>query len=284
MPELPEVETIVRKLARGEPAEDGLPAHPSLIGAVITHAWGNWKNSIRPSIRAVTRTLPGHRIKALGRRGKYIVFTLQAGADAAVRYLVIHLKMSGRISILKTGAPRHKHVHFTCRFESGYSLHFQDARKFGRVYCVDDLEAVTGHLGPEPLAPTFTLRRFRPLIAKKTGRLKALLLNQSFIAGVGNIYADEALWRARLHPCSRAADLDSHQVAALHKAIRAALNDGIHHNGAAIDWVYPDGNYQHFFRVYGRTGKPCRRCRTPIERTLVGQRSTHFCPHCQRRA
>ena len=282
MPELPEVETIVRKLTRGEPAEAGLPTYPSLIGTEITHAWGNWQNSIRPSIRAVTRTLPGHRIESLGRRGKYIVLTLQSGADASVRYLIIHLKMSGRIEVRETGYPRHKHVHFTCGFDTGYTLHFHDARKFGRVYCVDDLETVTGHLGPEPLESDFTLRRFRPLIAKKTGGLKALLLNQSFIAGVGNIYADEALWRARLHPFSRAADLNDRQVAALHKAIRAALNDGIKHNGAAIDWVYPEGNYQNFFRVYGRTGQPCRRCRTPIEHTLVGQRSTHFCPQCQR--
>ena len=282
MPELPEVETIVRKLTRGEPAEAGLPTYPPLIGAEITQAWGNWQNSIRPSIRAVTRTLPGHRIESLGRRGKYIVLTLQSGSDASVRYLVIHLKMSGRIEVREAGYPRHKHVHFTCDFSTGYTLHFHDARKFGRVYCVDDLETVTGHLGPEPLTPGFTLRRFRPLITKKTGGLKALLLNQSFIAGVGNIYADEALWRARLHPFCRAADLNDRQVAALHKAIRAALNDGIKHNGAAIDWVYPEGNYQNFFRVYGRTGKPCRRCRTPIERTLVGQRSTHFCPQCQR--
>ena len=282
MPELPEVETIVRKLTRGEPAEAGLPTYPSLIGTEITHAWGNWHNSIRPSIRAVTRTLPGHRIESLGRRGKYIVLTLQSGADASTRYLVIHLKMSGRIEVRETGYPRHKHVHFTCGFDTGYTLHFHDARKFGRVYCVDDLETVTGHLGPEPLEPGFTLRRFRPLIAKKTGGLKALLLNQSFIAGVGNIYADEALWRARLHPFSRAAELNGRQVAALHKAIRASLNDGLKHNGAAIDWVYPEGNYQNFFRVYGRTGQPCRRCRTPIEHTLVGQRSTHFCPQCQR--
>ena len=281
MPELPEVETIVRKLTRGEPAEAGLPTYPSLIGTEITHAWGNWQNSIRPSIRAVTHTLPGHRIESLGRRGKYIVLTLRSGSNAAIRYLVIHLKMSGRIEVYETGYPRHKHVHFTCDFDTGYTLHFQDARKFGRVYCVDDLKTVTGHLGPEPLEPGFTLRSFRPLIAKKTGGLKALLLNQSFIAGVGNIYADEALWRARLHPFSRASDLDDNQVTALHKAIRAALNDGIKHNGAAIDWVYPEGNYQNFFRVYGRTGQPCRRCRTPIERTLVGQRSTHFCPQCQ---
>ena len=131
------------------------------------------------------------------------------------------------------------------------------------------------------LEKSFTLRQFRPLVTKKTGGLKALLLNQTFITGVGNIYADEALWRAKLHPFSRASDLEDREVASLHKAIRAALNEGIKHNGAAIDWGYPEGKYQNFFRVYGRTGLPCHRCRTPIERTLVGQRSTHFCPKCQ---
>ena len=144
------------------------------------------------------------------------------------------------------------------------------------------MDEVTGHLGPEPLDRGFTLRRFRPLIGKKTGRLKDLLLDQSFIAGLGNIYADEALWWARLHPLTRAGALSDGQVAALHKAIRRALTNGIQHNGAAIDWVYPEGNYQNWFRVYGRTGKPCRRCRTPIERVLIGQRGTHFCPQCQR--
>ena len=282
MPELPEVETIVRKLKNGEPAEEGLPTYPSPVGAAITEAWGNWQNSIRPSIKKVTQILPGHRIESLGRRGKYIVFTLISQKDESTRYLVIHLKMSGRIEVWETGYPRRKHVHFTCSFDSGYTLHFNDARKFGRVYCVDKLEDVTGHLGPEPLDPSFSLRQFRPLIAKKSGGLKALLLNQAFIAGVGNIYADESLWRAKLHPFTRAADLTDSQVAALHKAIRAALTEGIKHNGAAIDWVYPEGKYQNFFRVYGRTGEPCSRCRTPIEHTVVGQRSTHFCPKCQR--
>ena len=281
MPELPEVETIIRKLQRGEPVEEGQPAYPSPVGCGITQAWADWPNSIRPSIKSVTRTLPGHRIQSLGRRGKYLVFTLAPPAGEPLRFLIIHLKMSGRIEVLKTGTRRHKHVHFTCTFDTGYTLHFNDARKFGRVYCVNELQDVTGHLGPEPLEPAFTLRKFRPLIAKKSGGLKALLLNQTFIAGVGNIYADEALWRAKLHPFFRAADLEDAQVAALHKAIRASLQEGIKHNGAAIDWVYPEGNYQNFFRVYGRTGQPCRRCRTPIEHTLVGQRSTHFCPRCQ---
>ena len=175
MPELPEVETIVRKLRRGEPAEAGLPPYPTPVGAVITGAWGNWANSIRPSIPAVTKRLPGHRIQSLSRRGKYLVFGLEPRttssarrkAETARRYLILHLKMSGRLSILRSDAPRHKHVHFTCDFDTGYTLHFQDARKWGRVYCVDDMDEVTGHLGPEPLDRGFTLRCFRPLIARR---------------------------------------------------------------------------------------------------------------------
>jgi formamidopyrimidine-DNA glycosylase len=179
--------------------------------------------------------------------------------------------------------PLEKHVHFVFALDNGYEVRFEDARKFGRVYFVSDPTQVTGSLGPEPLDSAFTLKAFRALIANKSGALKPLLLDQTFIAGIGNIYADEALWRAKLHPQRRAGSLKPDEVAALYRGIRAALNDGIKHKGAAIDWVYPEGNYQDHFRVYGRTGQPCRRCRTRIRRIVVGQRGTHYCPTCQRR-
>ena len=117
---------------------------------------------------------------------------------------------------------------------------------------------------------------------EKSGALKPLLLDQNFIAGIGNIYADEALWRAKLHPRRRADSLSATEVTALYRGFRAALADGVRHEGAAIDWVYPEGKYQDHFRVYGRTGEPCRRCRTVIRRIVVGQRGTHICPRCQR--
>ena len=280
MPELPEVETIVRKLRKGQPVERGLPAYPSPVGHVITRAWTDWPRAAYPSGDALAQLLPGHRIESIGRRGKYIVFTV--GQDVILSYLLIHLKMSGRLDVLQEGMPRDKHVHFVLTLDNGYELRFNDARKFGRVYLVSDPMEITGTLGPEPLDDAFTLKMFRELIGTKSGALKPLLLDQTFIAGIGNIYADEALWRAKLHPLRRAGTLAPDEVAALYRGIRAVLTDGIKHEGAAIDWVYPEGNYQDHFRVYGQTGQPCRRCRTAIRRIVVGQRGTHFCPHCQR--
>lgn len=286
MPELPEVETIIRKLRQGQAVEPDLPAYPSPVGQTVSKVWIDWPRSARPSAETIIQTLPGNRLASVGRRGKYIVFFLSPTSPSSShlsppKYLLIHLKMSGRIHVLEADFPREKHVHFAFTLENGYELRFNDARKFGRVYLLHDLDEVTGHLGPEPLETTFTLNVLRRLIAKKSGGLKALLLDQSFIAGIGNIYADESLWRAKIHPLRRANSLEDFEIAALRRAIRAALNDGLKHGGAAIDWVYPEGKYQDHFRVYGQVNKPCRRCKTKIERILVGQRSTHFCPYCQ---
>jgi formamidopyrimidine-DNA glycosylase len=285
MPELPEVETIVRRLTRGEPVERGLPAYPPPVGHVITRAWTDWPRAAYPSGDAIVRELANHRIEAIGRRGKYIIFTLSPCRPLALSpcYLLVHLKMSGRLDVLQEGTPLDQHVHFVFTLDNGYELRFNDARKFGRVYLVSDPSEITGVLGPEPLDAAFTLKAFRALMANKSGALKPLLLDQTFIAGIGNIYADEALWRAKLHPLRRAGTLSLDEVAALYRGIRAALKDGVQHEGAAIDWVYPEGNYQDHFRVYGRTGQPCRRCRTAIQRIVVGQRGTHFCPRCQPR-
>ena len=281
MPELPEVETIVRKLRLGQAVEPGLPPYPTPVGQTVTDVWMDWPKAARPSAPVITKTLPGCRFEAIQRRGKYLVFCLSSAASTSPLYLLIHLKMSGRLHVFEADFPREKHVHFAFTLDNGYEIRFNDARKFGRVYLVDDIDKVTGHLGPEPLEDTFTLKVLRKLIAKKSGGLKALLLDQSFIAGIGNIYADESLWRAKIHPLRRANSLTDTEIAALRRAIRAALNDGLKHGGAAIDWVYPEGKYQDHFRVYGQTDKPCRRCKTTIEKILVGQRSTHFCPTCQ---
>jgi formamidopyrimidine-DNA glycosylase len=290
MPELPEVETIIRKLQRGEPVERGLPAYPPPVGHVIVRAWTDWPRAAYPSGDAI-KALSGHRVESIGRRGKYIVFTLSPchlvtlslnpTVSLSPCYLLIHLKMSGRLDVLKAETPRDKHVHFAFTLDNGYELRFNDARKFGRVYLVGDPAEVTGALGPEPLDDGFTLKSFRQRIAQKSGALKPLLLDQTFIAGIGNIYADEVLWRAKLHPLRRASSLSPVEVTALYRAIRAALAEGIRHEGTAIDWVYPEGNHQDFLRVYSRAGQSCRRCRTAIRRIVVGQRGTHFCPRCQ---
>jgi formamidopyrimidine-DNA glycosylase len=284
MPELPEVETIVHKLLRGEPVERGLPAYPPPVGHAITRVWMDWPRAAYPSAQAILRNLTGHGIESITRRGKYIIFSLSPCHSAALSpcHLLIHLKMSGRLDVLTAETPRDKHVHFAFALDNGYELRFNDARKFGRVYLVSDPSEITGDLGPEPLEAAFTLKVFRQLMGKKSGALKPLLLDQTFIAGIGNIYADEALWRARLHPLRRAASLKPDEVAALYRGIRQALSDGIRHEGAAIDWVYPEGNYQDHFRVYGRTDEPCHRCGSAIRRIVVGQRGTHFCPRCQR--
>ena len=271
MPELPEVETVVRNLR--EP----------LMGRTITGVRVGWKRTVaRPSIDAFTQALPGLRIRAINRRAKYLVFELSRRSSKSISdYLLIHLKMSGRLNIAPRKEPIDKHDHVIFDLDDGRQLRFNDARKFGRVYLVADVEEVTGHLGPEPLDDTFTLAVFKQLVARRAGRLKPLLLDQTFIAGVGNIYADEALWLARLHPLRRADSLTGDEVRALYRGVRKALNDGIRSNGASFDWVYPEGSYQDEFRVYGRAGKPCRRCKRPIHRIVVGQRSTHFCAHCQ---
>ena len=303
MPELPEVETIVRRLMRGAPVERGLPVYPPPVGHSITCVWTDWPRAAYPSAQVIMRNLPGHSIESITRRGKYIVFSLSPchrpkrslGVTLSPsqakgfglrpklgRHLLIHLKMSGRLDVLAAETPRDKHVHFAFTLDNGYELRFNDTRKFGRVYLVDDPSEITGKQGPEPLEAEFTLKAFRQLMESKSGALKPLLLDQTFIAGIGNIYADEALWRARLHPLRRAASLKPDEVAALYRGIRQALSDGIRHEGSTIDWVYPEGNHQNYFCVYGRTDEPCRRCGSAIRRIVVGQRSTHYCPRCQR--
>jgi len=271
MPELPEVETIVRQLRK------------PLIGRAITGVRVYWQRTIaRPPIEVFTRALPGLRIRAIHRRAKYLVFELGSrSARQPANYLLIHLKMSGRLNVTSRQRSIDKHDRVILNLDDGRQLRFNDARKFGRMHLVADVEEVTGRLGPEPLSEEFTPAAFKRFIAKRAGRLKPLLLDQTFVAGIGNIYADEALWLARLHPLRRADSLDEAEVRALYRGIRKALRDGLEHSGASIDSVYSEGDYQNHFRVYGRTGQPCRRCQQPIHRILVGQRSAHFCARCQ---
>jgi formamidopyrimidine-DNA glycosylase len=170
--------------------------------------------------------------------------------------------------------------------DDGHELRFSDARKFGRVYLVADEGDVTGALGPEPLDAAFTLEVFRARLTKRRGAIKPLLLNQQFLAGVGNIYADEALWRARIDPRRIVATLEADEIERLHSAIRTVLEQGIEHEGTTVSWYRkPDGTpggFQSFFKVYDRAEQPCSNCGTPIRKLWLGQRGTHFCPVCQR--
>jgi len=165
--------------------------------------------------------------------------------------------------------------------DNGWDLRFSDARKFGRVSLYADPEVVLGQLGPEPLAPNFTHEQLANMLHARKRLLKPLLLDQSFLAGLGNIYSDEALHQAGLHPLRRSDSLSNAEVKRLWRSIRETLEMGIHHNGASIDWVFRGGDFQHHFRVYKQEGEPCFNCGTQIQRTVVGGRGTHFCPHCQ---
>ena len=268
MPELPEVETYVRALRR------------PLIGRTILGARVYWPGTIaQPAPAAFRRQVVGRRIRAVNRRAKYVVVELAAADSGQPSFLLIHLKMTGQLAVAPRERPIDKHDRVIFDLSGGRQLRFNDARKFGRIHLVSRPEAVTHRLGPEPLSDEFSLDAFRERIAGRSGRLKSLLLDQTFVAGIGNIYADEALWLALLHPLRRAGGLTEAERRALYRAIRTALRDGIRRSGATFDWAYPTGDYR--FRVYDRQGQPCRRCRRPIRRIVVGQRGTHFCAHCQ---
>lgn len=273
MPELPEVETVARALREGGPTG----AAP-LAGRVIQSARALWPREISGlSARAFERRMPGMQVGAVGRHGKYLIVELAGGGRRAA--MLIHLKMSGRLDVVPQAEARTPHARVVWMLDGGLALRFEDARKFGRVVLVDDARQVTGRLGPDALtasADVFVAR----LLARR-GALKPILLDQAFVAGVGNIYADEALFRAGLRPTRPASGLSEEQARRLHAVVIEVLQDGIAANGASFDWVYPGGNFQDHFRVYGRTGQPCVVCGAPIRRIVVGQRSTHFCGRCQ---
>jgi formamidopyrimidine-DNA glycosylase len=270
MPELPEVETIARNLRLG--THD----YPSLLGEVISSGIVLWERSLAfPPLAEFSQKIVGQRIEAISRRGKYLVLTL---VDTT---LLFHLRMSGDLLVEASAEQIAPHYRLILNFESGWRLAFNDARKFGRAWLTPNPETVLGQLGPEPLDEQFTASDLFQRLHHKRRQLKPLLLDQTFLAGVGNIYADEALFLARLHPLRVTDSISEEQATALWSGIRQVLQEGILRNGASIDWVYRGGDFQNYFRVYQRTGEACLRCATPIQRIVVGQRGTHFCPSCQ---
>ncbi len=271
MPELPEVETIARHLRDGW---DGAPPLPGRRIASVTIRWP--RHIAMPSASRFRRDLPGQRVLDVQRRGKYLVFPLDRGT------LLIHLKMSGDLQLASQAAPAEPFDRTVFHLDDGWELRFSDARKFGKAYLLDDPERLLAPLGPEPLERGFTPRLLGERLHRRRRVLKPLLLDQTFLAGLGNIYADEALHRARLHPLRRSDTLSTAEVHALWHGIRQSLQRGLRHHGASIDWVYRGGEFQNHFRVYQRTGEPCPACGTPIARLVVGQRGTHICPACQR--
>ncbi len=270
MPELPEVETIVRALQNG--GRNG----PALPGERVESARLLWQRTLaEPGKAEFLAHLPGQTVQRISRRAKLI--QIQLDPDT----LLIHLRMSGDLRVEPDDAPPALHDRLLIHFASGLRLAFNDTRKFGRVWLVSDPSSLTSAYGPEPLDETFTPADFYTRLHASRRQLKPLLLDQGFLAGLGNIYTDEALHLAGLHPLTPSDRLDEADAARLLEAIRSVLNEGIRRNGASIDWVYRGGDFQNYFRVYGRTGQPCPVCGNPIQRTVIGQRSTHFCPICQ---
>ena len=264
MPELPEVETIARKLK------------PELVGKTIKEADLRWSRTLAtPSPKKFKEQVLGQKIKDVTRRAKYFILQLSD------HQLLVHLRMSGDLYVRNGKIKAEKHDRLVLGLTGNKSLVFNDTRKFGRVWLTANPQEVLGKLGPEPLGKDFTPQWLYTSLQKRHRQLKPLLLDQTFLAGLGNIYTDEALHIAKLHPLGISDSVSQKQARALHKAIHKVLKEGIRRNGASIDWVYRGGEFQNYFRVYDREGKPCKVCGTPIQRLVVGQRGTHICPNCQ---
>lgn len=273
MPELPEVETIVRCL------------RPRLAGREIRKVRVLFRPIVRRGGAAGLRSLEGRTVLDIGRRGKMIVLRLSGGKS-----LVFHLKMTGRLFFCAAGAPRDNHTHLVFDFRDARDeLRFRDVRKFGFALPVATSRMAAApefrRLGPEPL--TLGLEDFRRSFAGRRGMIKARLLDQEIIAGIGNIYADEALFEAGIHPETDVARLRREAWPRLWSAVRAVLRRALRHRGTTIS-DYRDGDgepggFQSRLRVYGRQGEPCPRCGATIRRLRVAGRSSHFCPRCQRR-
>jgi formamidopyrimidine-DNA glycosylase len=274
VPELPEVETIVRELRRRH-----------VIGRRITGVTLRWTGTVDCRSRArFVQAINSRRIESIIRRAKYIIVGLNGGV-----FILIHLRMTGRFCLEESSGHRYPSERVLLRFDDGRVLRFIDPRKFGRWILTTDPAHELSRLGPEPLEKAFTLDYFSSRIKTRRRQIKPLLMDQAFVAGIGNIYADEALWVAKLHPCRCAAGLSSEEIETLYRAIREVLQQGIRNRGTSLGHGNPNfkaldgrrGGNQHFLRVFRRTGKPCPRCRTPIQRLVVGQRGTHVCPVCQ---
>jgi formamidopyrimidine-DNA glycosylase len=273
MPELPEVETVRRRL---EPVLQGRRFdHVEILDSRLT----------RPhDPLGVAAELTGERVQAVERRGKYLIVRFESG-----RALLVHLRMTGTLLHAAGTTPdADPHRRAVVRLDDGSDVIYRDVRRFGTWLLAepDELEPyLAARLGREPLAAAFTTRRLAESLAGRRAPVKAAILDQRSLAGVGNIYADEALWRARIHPQRPAGELGEHELRALHRGIRGALRAGIARQGATLrDYRTPDGGsgrMQHEFKVYGREGEPCERCGQPIEKIRAAGRGTWFCPGCQ---
>lgn len=264
MPELPEVEIVVRALNKARICDKTITDIDVYFGP-----------------KKKLKSLVGDSFQDISRRGKYIIFQLKSS------YLFVHLRMSGKFLLKDEDVMKEKHEHVIFHFEDGRTLRFFDPRKFGTMQVVKNKEEIIDDLGPEPLK--WKCDSFCKALAERRGMIKPLLLNQSFIAGIGNVYADEALWQAHIHPQRHADSLSEKEMVKLHKAIQKVLKRGIEFQGTSLGMGLSNfqglsgegGNHQNLLDVYGRQGLPCKRCKAKIKKIIVGQRGTHFCPKCQ---
>ena len=270
MPELPEVETIKRDLT------------PQIVDRMFTDVILNYPEMVLiPSPESFTRRLMGQCIKGLDRRGKYLIMRLASGEA-----LILHFRMSGSLLFAPQDEPN-AYCRAVFFLDDGVRLCFRDPRKLGKMWLVEDESVVVGRLGPEPLEPGFTPDTLAQRLSNRSAPIKALLCDQSILAGVGNLYADEALFAAGIHPLRGANRLSAEEVARLHCALRRVLEEAINSHGASISggtWWRPDGQIgtaQVVFKVAHRSFQPCPVCTTPIERIPIRGRGSCFCPNCQ---
>ncbi len=271
MPELPEVETIARQLrARG------------VEGREILSVKVNWPRTVAPLTAAVfSRQIRESTIEQIYRVGKWLLFSLSSGQT-----IMVHLRMAGSFS-MEPGA----HDRLVLKLSDGLSLYYRDTRKFGRWRLVDDPEVILSKLGPDALTRKFTRAYFSETMRQRHRMIKPLILDQSIVAGLGNIYADEALWESKIHPERLSDSLNDAELEKLFKAIKHVLRVGVKNRGTSLgdgktnyrDVEGEAGGHRAEVKAYGRGGQPCKRCKTVLEKTAVAQRGTHFCPSCQQR-
>ncbi len=265
MPELPEVEVIRREL------------QPQLVGEIFDSVDIFWPKSFD---NRSDQPIIGKSIVDIDRRGKYLIFVLDQG------YLVVHLRMTGQLMVLAGIPPVRKHLQVLIQMRSGRYLAFFDSRKFGRVIHVGHLNGVLNNTGIDALSPDLTLENFRSLLRRQNRMIKSFLMDQRRIAGLGNIYVDESLFKAGIHPQAGTRNISGVKISRLYDAIRETLTHSIGNMGTTIsDYMTVGGGFgrhQNYLQVYGREGKSCVRCGKPIKKIRMNNRGTHFCPRCQK--
>ena len=270
MPELPEVETIKRDIEK------------NLIGHKIVDVWTDWEKALKPNLETFKKFVVGKKIKSVGRRAKLLIFHIDSIP------LVTHLKLSGRLLYRDQDDPTDKFTHVILKLDRGKELRFADLRKFGWMRVLKnegELDELLSEFGIEPFTPDFTLENFSRILKSKKTVIKPLLMDQSIIAGVGNIYADESLWCAKIHPLRPANSLSEKEVNDLFTCVQDSLQSGIKDRGTSVD-MYLDlfgerGEHEKNLKIFRRDGSPCPRCESEVKKNRVGGRGTHFCPKCQ---